>query len=71
KLPNDTELNQPYGSPDVVEMAGRCRMALLAHAKQGGMATAEAIKALRSAPAAPKGTWEKRGQLTPKPKSRL
>ncbi|CAE7253867.1 Eif2d [Symbiodinium natans] len=71
KLPNDTEVNQPYGSPDVVEMASRCRMALLAHAKQGGMATAEALAALRSAPAAPKGTWEKRGQLTARPKSRL
>ncbi|OLP91097.1 Eukaryotic translation initiation factor 2D [Symbiodinium microadriaticum] len=65
ELPNDTEVNQPYGSPDVVEMANRCRTALLAHAKQGGIASAEAVAALRSAPAAPKGTWEKRsGQLS-------
>ena len=53
----------------------RCRTALLAHAKLGGMATPEAevvgetffqvgwlgdtqaVKALRSAPVAPKGTW--------------
>jgi len=72
ELPNDTEVNQPYGSPDVVEMANRCRTALLAHAKQGGIASAEAVAALRSAPAAPKGTWEKRsGQLSTGPKSRL
>eukprot|EP00931_Biecheleriopsis_adriatica_P080866 TRINITY_DN54206_c0_g1_i1.p1 TRINITY_DN54206_c0_g1~~TRINITY_DN54206_c0_g1_i1.p1 ORF type:complete len:335 (+),score=65.50 TRINITY_DN54206_c0_g1_i1:22-1005(+) len=59
-LPNDTESNHPFGSPDVVEMADRCRAALLAR-QRGDAAPKEAVAALRAAPGAPKGTWERRG----------
>lgn len=67
-LPNDTAANQPYGSPDVVEMAGRCRKALLARAGEcgGDVAPPDKVKALHSAPGAPKGTWAQRGGGRPR-----
>lgn len=62
-LPNDTDQNLPWGSPDVVEMANRCRAALIARgsSRGGGAAPPEKVQALRNAPGAPKGTWAKRG----------
>jgi len=76
ELPNDAASNLPFGSPDVVEMSSRCRSALLFHAKKRSIAPPEALAALQRAPAAPKGTWAERGEVTskasnPRPKSRL
>ncbi|CAK0859725.1 unnamed protein product [Prorocentrum cordatum] len=60
-LPNDAEANLVYGSPDVVEMAGRCRAALLAPSRAGAASEDhDRAEQLRSAPAAPPGTWERR-----------
>ncbi|CAJ1381794.1 unnamed protein product [Effrenium voratum] len=71
RCPNDAEANLPFGSPDVVEMASRCRSALLAHASKRSMAPPQVLADLKSAPAAPKGTWAKRGDATRKVRSRL